>query len=38
MSSITTKLRTPAVARPRALRVADGVIAGYIHALARAAA
>ncbi|MDE3134346.1 MAG: hypothetical protein KGL15_09790, partial [Acidobacteriota bacterium] len=38
MSSITTDLRAPAVARPRALRVADGVIAGYIHSLARAAA
>lgn len=37
MSSITTDLRAPAVARPRALRVADGVIAGYIHSLARAA-
>lgn len=38
MSSITTDLRAPAVARPKALRVADGVIAGYIHSLARAAA
>jgi hypothetical protein len=38
MSSITTDLRPAAVARPTALRVADGVIAGYIHSLARAAA
>lgn len=38
MSSITTDVRPPAVARPSALRAADGVIAGYIHSIARAAA
>lgn len=38
MSTITTEFRAPAVARPTALRAADGVIAGYIHSLAQATA
>ncbi len=38
MSTITTDLRAPAVSRSTALRAADGVIAGYVHALAQAAA
>jgi hypothetical protein len=38
MSTITTDLRAPAVSRPAALRAADGVVAGYIHSLAKAAA
>jgi CxxC motif-containing protein (DUF1111 family) len=38
MSTITTDLRATAAARPTALRAADGVIAGYIHTLAREAA
>jgi hypothetical protein len=37
MSTITTEFRAPA-ARSTALRAADGVIAGYIHTLARSAA
>ena len=37
MSTITTNLRATAFARPSALRAADGVIAGYIHSLAREA-
>lgn len=36
MSTFKTDLR--ATARPTALRAADGVIAGYIHTLAREAA
>jgi hypothetical protein len=38
MSTITTDLRAPAFARSSALRAADGVIAGYIHSLVKAAA
>lgn len=38
MSTITTNLRASATPRPTALRAADGVIAGYIHTLAREAA
>lgn len=38
MSTITTDLRAPATTRPAAQRAADGVIAGYIHSLAQAAA
>lgn len=38
MSTFTTDFRPAAVARPTALRAADGVIAGYIHTLAREAA
>jgi hypothetical protein len=38
MSTITTDLRGPAIARGTALRAADGVIAGYIRSLAQAAA
>jgi hypothetical protein len=38
MSTFTTDFRPTAVARPTALRAADGVIAGYIHTLARDAA
>jgi hypothetical protein len=38
MSTITTDFRAPAVARPTALRAAEGVIAGYIHSLAKTAA
>jgi hypothetical protein len=38
MSTITTDFRPTATARPTALRAADGVIAGYIHTLAREAA
>jgi hypothetical protein len=40
MSTITTNLRATAnpTARPTALRAADGVIAGYVHSLAREAA
>jgi hypothetical protein len=37
MSTITTDLRATAT-RTTALRAADGVIAGYIHSLAREAA
>ena len=37
MSTTTTPLRAPAVNRSAALRAADGVIAEYIHALARSA-
>ena len=38
MSTITTDFRAPAVARSTAQRAADGLIAGYIHSLALAAA
>jgi hypothetical protein len=38
MSTITTDFRAPAATRSTALRAADGVIAGYIHSLAKAAA
>jgi hypothetical protein len=38
MSTITTDFRAPAVARSTAQRAADGLIAGYIHSLAQAAA
>jgi hypothetical protein len=38
MSTITTNLRATATDRPSSLRAADGVIAGYIHSLAREAA
>jgi hypothetical protein len=37
MSTVTTDFRAPAVVRSTALRAADGVIAGYIHSLAKAA-
>jgi hypothetical protein len=38
MSTITTNLRAKTSARTTALRAADGVIAGYVHTLAREAA
>jgi hypothetical protein len=37
MSTTTTDLRATPIARPSALRAADGVIAGYVHSLAREA-
>ena len=36
MSTTAIEFRAPAVARPTAQRVADGVVAGYVRALASA--
>lgn len=36
MSTLTTDLRAPTAARSRSERLADGVIAGYLHSLFQA--